>query len=109
VKFLTQLFLNPFNTTICWAMNFGFFGCATKQQAYGPSPWSLTFSYGRALQSSTLKIWSGKEENWKAAQDRLVALAKANSEAQLGKYTGPHPSPGGTRILQALRLGGAGK
>lgn len=78
-------------------------------QAYGPSPWSLTFSYGRALQSSTLKIWSGKEENWKAAQDRLVALAKANSEAQLGKYTGPHPSPGGARILQALRLGGAGK
>jgi fructose-bisphosphate aldolase class I len=78
-------------------------------QAYGPSPWSLTFSYGRALQSSTLKMWSGKEENWKAAQDRLVALAKANSEAQLGKYTGPHPSPGGTRILQALRLGGAGK
>ncbi|CAK9237837.1 unnamed protein product [Sphagnum troendelagicum] len=78
-------------------------------QAYGPSPWSLTFSYGRALQSSTLKIWSGKEENWKAAQDRLIALAKANSEAQLGKYTGPHPSPGGTRILQALRLGGAGK
>jgi len=28
---------------------------------------------------------------------------------QLGKYTGPHPSPGGARILQALRLGGAGK
>ncbi|KAL3677758.1 hypothetical protein R1sor_020714 [Riccia sorocarpa] len=78
-------------------------------QAYGPTPWSLTFSYGRALQSSTLKTWSGKEENWKAAQDRLVALAKANSEAQLGKYTGPHPSPGGTRILQQLRLGGAGK
>ncbi|KAL2641732.1 hypothetical protein R1flu_009319 [Riccia fluitans] len=78
-------------------------------QAYGPTPWSLTFSYGRALQSSTLKIWSGKEENWNAAQERLVALAKANSEAQLGKYTGPHPSPGGTRILQQLRLGGAGK
>ncbi|KAJ7569853.1 hypothetical protein O6H91_01G097800 [Diphasiastrum complanatum] len=78
-------------------------------QAYGPTPWSLTFSYGRALQSSTLKIWSGKEENWKAAQERLVALARANSEAQLGKYTGPHPSPGGTRILQTLRLGGAGK
>ncbi|CAM9369494.1 unnamed protein product [Phaeothamnion confervicola] len=39
----------------------------------------------------------------------LVALAKANSEAQLGKYKGPHPSPGGGRILQQLRLGGAGK
>ncbi|CAI5504641.1 unnamed protein product [Closterium sp. Naga37s-1] len=79
-------------------------------QAYGPHPWSLTFSYGRALQASTLKIWSGKPENKAAAQERLVALAKANSEAQLGKYKGPHPSPGGGRILQALRLGGgAGK
>jgi hypothetical protein len=29
-------------------------------QAYGPYPWSLTFSYGRALQSSTLKTWAGK-------------------------------------------------
>lgn len=77
-------------------------------QAFGPTPWSLTFSYGRALQSSTLKMWAGKEENWDDAQTRLVALAKANSEAQLGKYTGPHPSPGGGRILQALRLGGAG-
>ncbi|CAI5504039.1 unnamed protein product [Closterium sp. Naga37s-1] len=79
-------------------------------QAYGPHPWSLTFSYGRALQASTLKIWSGKPKNKAAAQERLVALAKANSEAQLGKYKGPHPSPGGGRILQALRLGGgAGK
>eukprot|EP00850_Spirogloea_muscicola_P016688 SM000137S00466 [mRNA] locus=s137:281706:285186:- [translate_table: standard] len=78
-------------------------------QAFGPQPWALTFSYGRALQSSTLKIWAGKEENREAAQTRLVALAKANSEAQLGKYDGPHPSPGGGRILQALRLGGVGK
>lgn len=78
-------------------------------QAHGPHPWSLTFSYGRALQSSTLKMWAGKDEAWDAAQERLVALAKANSEAQLGKYAGPHPSPGGGRILQALRLGGAGK
>jgi fructose-bisphosphate aldolase class I len=78
-------------------------------QSFGPTPWSLTFSYGRALQSSTLKMWAGKEENWQAAQERLVALARANSEAQLGKYKGPHPSPGGERILQALRLGGAGK
>lgn len=29
-------------------------------QAFGPTPWSLTFSYGRALQSSTLKMWAGK-------------------------------------------------
>jgi fructose-bisphosphate aldolase class I len=31
-------------------------------------PWSLSFSYGRALQSSTLKAWEGKAENVKAAQ-----------------------------------------
>jgi fructose-bisphosphate aldolase, class I len=37
------------------------------------------------------------------------AQAKANSEAQQGKYKGPHPYPGDGRILQALRLGGAGK
>ena len=121
-------------------------------------------SYGRALQSTTLKTWAGKEENWAAAQEILVKLAKANSgagrmgepllggcwllatreggkmacpaaqpcfpparaspstlprapcprprpcaEAQLGQFKGPHPVPGGGRILQALRTGGAGK
>lgn len=30
-------------------------------------PWALTFSFGRALQSSTLKAWSGKPENVAAA------------------------------------------
>lgn len=73
------------------------------------APYSLTFSYGRALQSATLKAWSGKEENWDKAQGILAALAKANSEAQLGQFKGPHPVPGGGRILQALRFGGAGK
>jgi fructose-bisphosphate aldolase class I len=76
------------------------------------APWSLTFSYGRALQSSTLKTWAGGPkggDKWNAAQDILVRLAKANSEAQLGIYKGPHPAPGGGRILQALRTGGAGK
>jgi len=80
------------------------------QKEYPDAPWSLTFSYGRALQSSTLKTWAGKPENWKAAQDILVKLAQANSQAQLGKFVeGTHPAPGGGRILQALRLGGAGK
>jgi len=53
----------------------------------------LTFSYSRALQSSCIKIWGGKEENYKAAQDQLYARAKANSEASLGKYVpGSQPS-----------------
>lgn len=79
------------------------------QEACPNAPWSLTFSYGRALQSTTLKTWAGRQEQWDAAQQILVKLAKANSEAQLGKFTGPHPVPGGGRILQALRTGGAGK
>ncbi len=79
------------------------------QEACPNSPWALTFSYGRALQSATLKTWAGKKENWDAAQEILVKLAKANSEAQQGQFKGPHPVPGGGRILQALRTGGAGK
>lgn len=54
----------------------------------GPHPWSLTFSYGRALQASCLKAWSGKPENKEEAQKVLLARCKANSEAQLGTYTG---------------------
>lgn len=56
-----------------------------------------------------MQTWSGNPANWAAAQDILVKLAKANSEACQGKYTGPHPVPGGGRILQALRTGGSGK
>ena len=55
------------------------------------------------------QTWKGKRENKAAAQDILVKLAKANSEAQLGKFKGPHPVPEGGRILQALRTGGSGK
>ena len=51
-------------------------------------PWSLSFSYGRALQSSCLKAWSGKPENVKAAQEALITRAKANSEATTGTYGG---------------------
>jgi fructose-bisphosphate aldolase class I len=79
------------------------------QEACPNAPWSLTFSYGRALQATTLKTWAGKQDQWDAAQKILVALAKANSQAQLGQFKGPHPVPGGGRIIQALRTGGAGK
>eukprot|EP01098_Paradermamoeba_levis_P006549 TRINITY_DN2719_c0_g1_i2.p1 TRINITY_DN2719_c0_g1~~TRINITY_DN2719_c0_g1_i2.p1 ORF type:complete len:358 (-),score=130.80 TRINITY_DN2719_c0_g1_i2:29-1102(-) len=52
----------------------------------GPRPWSLTFSYGRALQQTVIKTWAGKKENLQAAQESFFARAKANSLAQLGKY-----------------------
>lgn len=51
-------------------------------------PWSLTFSYGRALQQSCLKAWLGKPENVPAAQAELTKRAKANSDAQQGIYAG---------------------
>jgi fructose-bisphosphate aldolase class I len=35
-----------------------------------------------------LKAWAGKPENVKAGQEALIARAKANSEASLGKYAG---------------------
>jgi len=50
-------------------------------------PWSLSFSYGRALQASALKAWSGKRENFGAAQEAFLKRAEANSLAQLGKYS----------------------
>ncbi len=51
-------------------------------------PWTLSFSFGRALQQSTLKTWAGKKENVGKAQDTFLVRCKANSEATLGKYTG---------------------
>nr|ABK22375.1 unknown [Picea sitchensis] len=56
--------------------------CKTKK------PWTLSFSFGRALQQSTLKTWAGKAENLGAAQKAFLARCKANSEATLGKYAG---------------------
>jgi len=56
-------------------------------------PWTLTFSFSRAMQSSCLKTWNGKPENLKAAQDQLLARARANSAASLGNYEpGSEPS-----------------
>lgn len=65
----------------------------------GPHPWALTFSYGRALQASTLQAWGGKPENKAKAQAELLKRAKANSEAQLGTYGGDAGGAGATNTL----------
>jgi len=57
-------------------------------------PWALTFSYGRALQATVLKVWGGKKENVDAAKKALVARAKANSLACQGLYDGSAASSG---------------
>lgn len=67
-------------------------------------PWSVTFSYGRALQQSTLKAWKGKAENVEAAQKALLARAQANSEASMGKYVaGSQPSDDVTLFVKGYK------
>ncbi|EXB37762.1 Fructose-bisphosphate aldolase cytoplasmic isozyme [Morus notabilis] len=58
----------------------------TINKVKGKKPWLLSFSYGRALQKSTLLAWAGKEENIRKAQAAFLARCKANSEATLGTY-----------------------
>ncbi|CAL0316401.1 unnamed protein product [Lupinus luteus] len=52
-----------------------------------PNPWHVSFSYARALQNSVLRTWQGRPENVEAAQKSLLVRAKANSLAQLGRYS----------------------
>merc|ERR1711862_119652 len=52
----------------------------------GKLPWTLSFSYGKALQKTCIVSWMGKKENEAAAQKALLNRAKANSEATKGTY-----------------------
>jgi fructose-bisphosphate aldolase class I len=53
----------------------------------GQLPWPLSFSYGRALQASALKVWGDNPKaNVKAAQAELLHRARMNSLATLGQY-----------------------
>lgn len=54
----------------------------------GYQPWTLSFSYGRALQEDCLKAWAGKSENIAKAQAALINRARLNSLACFGEYTG---------------------
>ncbi len=51
-------------------------------------PWSLSYSYGRALQESALKVWNGDNNNNSKAQEKLLVRARHNSLACAGKYDG---------------------
>lgn len=49
-------------------------------------PWTLGFSYGRALQEPAQKAWAGHSANWTSAQAALLKRARLNSLACLGTY-----------------------
>ncbi len=53
---------------------------------FGPGPWKLSYSYGRALQQTCLKTWKGNQANVGAAQAALLERARANSAACAGAY-----------------------
>jgi len=53
----------------------------------GDLPWSVTFSYGRALQAAPQKAWSGKAENVAAAQRAFAHRARMNGLAAKGEWT----------------------
>ena len=52
----------------------------------GNLPWSVTFSYGRALQAAPPKAWSGKKENVPAAQKAFSHRARMNGVAAKGEW-----------------------
>jgi len=53
----------------------------------GPLPWPLSFSYGRALQASALKVWGADpDKNVTAAQQELAHRARMNGFSTLGEY-----------------------
>ena len=51
------------------------------------TPWNLTFSYGRALQTPALKTWAGETKNVTAAQEALMKRAYFNGLATKGEYS----------------------
>ncbi|MGB5131993.1 MAG: class I fructose-bisphosphate aldolase [Steroidobacteraceae bacterium] len=52
----------------------------------GRLPWQLSFSYGRALQQSTLDAWRGDAANLAAAQRTFLRRARLNGLARDGSY-----------------------
>jgi fructose-bisphosphate aldolase class I len=55
----------------------------------GALPWPLSFSYGRAMQSAALKLWSEDlKGNFNKAQATVYARARDNGLAAQGKWEG---------------------
>jgi fructose-bisphosphate aldolase class I len=54
----------------------------------GGGPWTLSFSFGRALQDAPLRVWKGSAANRASAQAALLHRARCNGLATLGRYSG---------------------
>merc|ERR1712187_5700 len=58
----------------------------TMNKMYANLPWSVSFSYGKALQKTCIVTWMGSSENDAKAQTALLNRARANSQATKGTY-----------------------
>ncbi|KAF0283263.1 class I fructose-bisphosphate aldolase [Spiribacter roseus] len=56
-------------------------------QAEGPKPWVMSFSFSRALQNPVQAAWAGVAQNKEAAQQAFLHRARLNSLAREGRYT----------------------
>lgn len=54
---------------------------------YADLPWTLTFSYGRALQEPAQRAWKGDIANRGAAHKAMAKRARLNGAAALGSYS----------------------
>ena len=52
----------------------------------GPHPWTLSFSFGRALQQDAMQDWSGRDGEVEAAQRRFAMRARCSGAAAAGRY-----------------------
>jgi fructose-bisphosphate aldolase class I len=58
-----------------------------------PLPWTLTFSFARAIQQPALVLWHGLETNIIAAQRALRHRIQCNRSANQGTYTAAAETP----------------
>ena len=60
---------------------------AINQRVDSTTPWQLSFSYGRGLQATPLKVWSGDPAKAPQAQQAYLRRARLTSAARDGVYT----------------------
>jgi fructose-bisphosphate aldolase, class I len=53
----------------------------------GPQPWTVSFSYARALQGRPMATWAGAEENVAAAQDAFATRLQLTGAANRGDWS----------------------
>ncbi|MHC1557533.1 class I fructose-bisphosphate aldolase [Actinomycetospora sp. C-140] len=53
----------------------------------GPQPWTVSFSYARALQSRPMSVWAGADGNVAAAQDAFAERLRVTGAANRGAWS----------------------